>query len=139
MASDRTPGSTGRGTAGETREEGDGRPAAVERPEGASDGGDVDTEALLAVLGDERSVALIGAIKRAEAGVTARELAERASIPTSTVYRKMDAICATPLVEGAVALVEDGPQTTRYHVTADEVTVSFGDGVAADVRSRDDG
>lgn len=87
----------------------------------------VDAEELFDVLGDARNRRLITLLEQADRGLTATELAEAASMPTSTVYRKMDAISGTPAVKGAVALTENGPQARRYEVVADAFTVSFRD------------
>lgn len=98
---------------------------------------DVDVQAICDVIGDERNLTLIRTLGRSDAAMTAGDLAEAADIPESTVYRKMDAVCETPIVRRAVALSEDGPQASVYSVVADTVTLSFaGDGLDADLTER---
>lgn len=102
---------------------------------------DVEAEKICEVLGDERSLRIIRTLEQASDGLTAGTLADRAEIPTSTVYRKMDAITATPLVVGSVAIGEDGPQATRYEVGVDAVRLSFTEDeidVEVDQRADDD-
>jgi DNA-binding transcriptional ArsR family regulator len=55
--------------------------------------------------------------------MTAGELADTLGVPISTLYRKLDALIATPLVETTLRLQSDGHHTREYRCAFDRVSV----------------
>lgn len=54
---------------------------------------------------------------------TAGELADTLEVPLSTVYRKLDELITTPLVETTLRLRSDGHHSREYRCSFDRVSV----------------
>ena len=82
-------------------------------------------ETVLDALDDPACRALVHAI---DAPRTASELAERADVPLSTAYRKLDRLTEASLLETETEVRADGHHTTRYRLAFEEVTITLDDG-----------
>lgn len=60
--------------------------------------------------------------------MTGPELAEACDIPTSTVYRKLDVLADSPLVEQRIRFDTDSKPATEYRCRFDVLRVGFDDG-----------
>ena len=58
---------------------------------------------------------------------TASELLDRCEIPRSTLYRKLDLLTETGLVETRLRLGPEFTQSTEYSLAVEEFSVSLGD------------
>lgn len=87
---------------------------------------DGDARRVLTVLDDERCVTLLVELADADEPLTVSALSERSGIPLSTVYRKIDDLEETRLVEEHTQLRNDGKHTSSYSSTLDHVTVDIG-------------
>lgn len=64
-------------------------------------------------------------IRTLEEPMTARELAERCDIPTSTTYRKLEKMTDATLLEELTEIRSSGHHTTRYRIDFTEVRVEL--------------
>lgn len=99
-------------------------------PDGVGAASDVDERVeddLLTALSDPRSRAILRSI--ANRTLTAAELSEALDLPLSTVYRKLDRLVETPLVEETHRLASDGRHPAQYSCPVDRIEVTLsGDG-----------
>lgn len=86
-----------------------------------------DRGALLDALGDRRLRSILRVT--ADQAMTAAELSERLDIPLSTVYRKLDTLVETPLLERDYRLAADGKHPAQYRCPVQWVCVAIGDDV----------
>ena len=87
-------------------------------------------EAVLAALDDEGCRALLLA---AEDSYSAQELSERADVPLSTTYRKLEQLADAKLVAEETQIRTDGKHTTRYRTDFQAVRVALRDFEAFEV------
>jgi predicted ArsR family transcriptional regulator len=81
---------------------------------------------VLEVLSDECSRTILSALSEPS---TATELAEQCDIPSSTVYRKLDTLTATGLVEERVTVKPEYGRVSRYELNLESVSIAVdGDG-----------
>lgn len=80
---------------------------------------------VLNVLADPTSRAILQLIS--EQTLTATEVAEKMDVPPSTVYRKLDQLIDTPLVEATYRLKSDGKHPRQYQCTVDRVRIQMAD------------
>lgn len=66
-------------------------------------------------------------VQRADTPMTADEVAERADIPLSTTYRKLDRLSETTLVATQTQVRQDGHHQTRYRANIEEVSIWLDD------------
>jgi DNA-binding transcriptional ArsR family regulator len=87
-------------------------------------------EAVLAALDDEGCRAILLA---AEGSYSAQELSERADVPLSTTYRKLEQLTEAQLVAEETQIRTDGKHTTRYRTDFEAVRVALRDFEAFEV------
>jgi DNA-binding transcriptional ArsR family regulator len=102
------------------------QPSAADGAEGTEGGERVfvvggEQSELLDLLGDRRSRAIVDAT--AGRAMTAAELSERLDIPLSTLYRKVDALADTPLLEKEYRFADDGKHPAQYRCPVRRVSV----------------
>jgi DNA-binding transcriptional ArsR family regulator len=83
---------------------------------------EADLSAVLAALDDEDCRAILLAADRPR---SAQELSERAGVPQSTTYRKMDLLRRANLVEERTEIRADGKHTSTYRTDFDAVRVAL--------------
>lgn len=83
--------------------------------------GSVPTVDVLGVIEDERSRAILGQIRARPR--TVPELADDLDIPTSTVYRKVDALVDAGLATSSRRLGDGGNHSQQYHCPYEQVVV----------------
>jgi len=79
---------------------------------------DGSCEAILSILSDEGCRAILSA---ADVPRTAKELAEACDLPISTVYRKLDRIESTPLLEESTRVRLYGKHPQQYQRRGDRI------------------
>lgn len=84
-----------------------------------------DLETVLDALDDEDCRAIIESL---EGPMTAAEISDRADIPTSTTYRKLDRLTEAMLLAEGTEVRSDGHHTTRYRIDFSAVEVALSDG-----------
>jgi len=84
------------------------------------DGEEPELSAVLTALDDEDCRAILLA---ADEPRSTQELAERADVPQSTTYRKVDLLCEADLVEERTEIRADGKHTSTYRTDFDAVRV----------------
>lgn len=95
-------------------------------------------EELLTALDDADCRAVLEAT--GEEALTAAELGERCDIPSSTVYRKVEQLTETGLLEEQLRVRRSGKHTREYRRRVDELSVSIGDdGTQLQAEPRTDG
>jgi len=82
-----------------------------------------DSGEVLAILADEDARTIIQLL---DEPMTAKELLDRCDIPESTLYRKLDRMTSTKLLEQRTRIRRDGRHTNEYVPAFDEITVSQG-------------
>lgn len=92
---------------------------------------DVDPSELLELLSDAGCRAIIAATGRPR---TAAELCEVCDMPTSTVYRKLEALSDAAVLDETRRLQDHGNHPVQYRRRMDGVSLSFDDGTGVDVR-----
>jgi DNA-binding transcriptional ArsR family regulator len=81
---------------------------------------DQDTQnTLLTALSNPKSRMILEVIS--DQSLTATEITEELDIPLSTVYRKLDQLANTPLVEEGTRLATDGKHPHEYQLAIDRV------------------
>jgi len=95
---------------------------------------------LLEVLSDPASLSILAATDGR--GLSASEIAETVGLPLSTVYRKLDRLAETPLVEQSYRLETDGKHTSQYRCVVSDVRLTIethgGDAVTHTLLDTDD-
>lgn len=80
-------------------------------------------EAQLDVLGNECSRTILVATQ--EGPRTAKELTDRTDSSSATVYRRINDLLETGLIEECIRFDAGGSHTTAYEATVEAVTVTF--------------
>jgi DNA-binding HxlR family transcriptional regulator len=94
----------------------------------------VEPEELLELLGDEYTYRVFEAV--VEEPRTGSELIEATGASKATVYRRLEELEETGLVESTVNVASDGNHCKQYHTTVTSVEVSFdADGFSARLES----
>lgn len=81
-----------------------------------------DSERVLDALGDTACRRIIGAL---DEPLTARELVDRCDGSRSTVYRKLDSLVESGLLERHNRIRTDGTNATEFELAVDSVNVEF--------------
>lgn len=87
----------------------------------ARDLDDAVHDRLLGVLGDPACRGILHATTHCAR--TAAELGDELDLPLSTVYRKLDELTATPLIEETYRLPSDGKNSRQYRCLVDHIEV----------------
>lgn len=91
----------------------------------------------LDALGDE--CARIILVATSEKPRTAKELTERTDSSSATVYRRINDLIGSDLVEECIRFEEDGSHTTAYEATIDRLSVRIGaDGIHVTPGAKDE-
>lgn len=85
-----------------------------------------DAQAVLGALNDADCRTILEATR--EESLTATELSERCSIPSSTVYRKVEELAEVGLLEERIRINTSSKHATEYRRCFDAVAVSVGGG-----------
>ncbi|WP_254862673.1 winged helix-turn-helix domain-containing protein [Halovivax gelatinilyticus] len=86
----------------------------------------------LDVLGNECSRTILVATQ--EGPRTAKELTERTDSSSATVYRRINDLLASDLIEECIRFDAGGSHTTAYRATVEELSISFDtDGIAVSI------
>lgn len=72
-------------------------------------------------------------IKQLEEPKTAYELLETCDITPSTIYRKLDLLSETPLIEEEIVIRTDGRNTTRYARTFEALQIEIDNDLEMDI------
>ncbi|WP_114576487.1 winged helix-turn-helix domain-containing protein [Saliphagus sp. LR7] len=80
----------------------------------------------LDVLGDDCARTIL--VATSEGPHTAKELADRTNCSSATVYRRLNDLLESDLVEECIRFADDGSHTTAYEATVDRVHVEIGGG-----------
>lgn len=80
---------------------------------------------LLDVLDDEDCRAVLEAT--GGAALSAKEIAERCEIPSSTAYRKIDRLVEAGLLNESIRISGSGKHASEYSRSVDRVALSIGD------------
>ncbi|MFA9416700.1 helix-turn-helix domain-containing protein [Natrinema sp. HArc-T2] len=95
-----------------------------------------DPAAQLDVLGDDCARTIL--IATSEGPKTAKELTERTESSSATVYRRINNLLESDLIEECVRFEDDGSHTTAYESTVDVLQVRIdADGINVAVAERD--
>ena len=95
---------------------------------------DVDPEEVLEQLSDPGCRAILAATGRPR---TAAELSEGCDMPTSTVYRKLDWLGDTGLLEETRRLRDHGNHPVQYRRQVEDLRLTFDDGVVLETGAHD--
>jgi predicted transcriptional regulator len=94
----------------------------------------VDPADLLELLGDEYTLRVFEAV--VEGPRTGRELIDATGVSKATVYRRLEELEETGLVESTLNIASDGNHCKQFHAAASGIEVSFGsDGFDARVEA----
>ncbi|MFP8958396.1 helix-turn-helix domain-containing protein [Natrialbaceae archaeon A-CW3] len=85
---------------------------------------EADVDRVLTALSDPACRTLLAELREP---LTAQDLDERCDLSTSSVYRKLDLLTESGLVEKRVTLTPDYTHTTEYRLAFEELTLSLGD------------
>ncbi|MFB6151740.1 MAG: ArsR/SmtB family transcription factor [Haloarculaceae archaeon] len=88
--------------------------------------GAADSEAVLALLGDEYVREILAATSREQR--SAKELAERCDVALSTVYRRLETMQEQGLVVEQTQIEPDGSHHSVYVAAVDHLDVDVADG-----------
>ena len=94
---------------------------------------DVDAVTCLGLLTNERSQEILAAI--GDDRLTAGELADRTTVPVSTLYRHLAALVDAELLDESVRLQPDGRHTAQYARAVREIVVSVADDITVRIES----
>lgn len=83
---------------------------------------DPDAEAVLDALGDE---AVRKAIESLSEPMAARELSDACDVPQSTLYRKLELLEDSTLVDEMVQITTGGQHRTQYARDFESITIEF--------------
>jgi len=93
--------------------------------------------AQLDVLGDECARTIL--VATSERPQTAKELTAMTDCSSATVYRRINNLLESGLLEECVRFESDATHTTAYRATADKLHIRIdGDGINVSIRSTDD-
>lgn len=95
-----------------------------------------DVKTILACLEDDACRAIL--TEAGGAARTAKELSERCSLPTSTVYRKLEELTDAGLLHEGTRIRRSGKHSSEYRLAVEAVTVSLGDDVSTDLEVTDE-
>lgn len=102
--------------------------ATLKRRSGSADDESIRTEQdldeLLSVLEDSDCRAVLEAT--GEEALSAKEIGERCSIPSSTVYRKVDRLTGAGLLEESLRIHRSGKHTNEYSRRVEGVALTIG-------------
>jgi DNA-binding transcriptional ArsR family regulator len=84
-----------------------------------------ELDELLSVLEDSDCRAVLEAT--GEEPLSAKEIGERCSIPSSTVYRKVDRLTEARLLEESLRIHRSGKHTSEYSRRVEGVALTIGD------------
>ncbi|MFB6097478.1 MAG: ArsR family transcriptional regulator [Haloferacaceae archaeon] len=84
-----------------------------------------ELDGVLAALHDEDCRQLLEAT--AGESLTASELVERCTIPSSTLYRKLEFLTDIDVLEASVRVDASGDHAREYTLTVEEITLRFSD------------
>ncbi|TQQ82713.1 ArsR family transcriptional regulator [Halonotius terrestris] len=110
-------------------------PAAASPATTATAGNEIDTAALLSVLGDEYTRAVLTAME--QTAMPARGIADRADVSRPTVYRRLNRLTEVGLVETVTTAQSNGQDRQAYRVALDAVACSLIDGSTIDAAAMD--
>ena len=91
----------------------------------------VDPPAVFAALANEGCRAILRAL--GEETLTAQEIGERVDVPLSTVYRHLDLLTETGLLEESVRINPHGRNQNQYRRAFGDLSVSLGGDFAVSV------
>lgn len=94
---------------------------------------DVDPTTYLGLLTSDRARQILGALD--DEPLTTAELADRTSIPLSTLYRQLSTMADALLLEESIRLQPGGHPTTQYARTTCEIVVSIADDITVSIQA----
>lgn len=94
------------------------------RPSNAADQS-VDTEELLALLGDEYTRKILSTV--GEESLPAREIANRSDISRATVYRRINRLEDVGVVEEVMSIHPEGQHRREFRIAHDRIELSLVD------------
>jgi DNA-binding transcriptional ArsR family regulator len=94
---------------------------------------EVDVDALLTALQDEKCRAIVEAVE--DEALSASELAEECDLPLSTTYRKVDTLTEAALLDERLRLSASGSHESEYVPGHVDLTISVGAGASVDVQT----
>jgi DNA-binding transcriptional ArsR family regulator len=83
----------------------------------------IDTESLLAMLGDEYAPDILAIIS--EESLSAREIASRLNVSRPTIYRRLNRLQEAGLVTTSMEYDPDGHHRQQFHLAINEVVLRF--------------
>jgi len=102
----------------------------------APDEAAVEPSALLSLLGDDYTQAILSAM--GDESLPAREIAARADVSRPTVYRRLNRLEAAGAVETVLTVDADGHHRQAFRVRLDELAVPLVDPSAAEATPDED-
>lgn len=90
----------------------------------------VDTDELLALLGDEYTREILATI--GDESLPAREIASRSEISRATVYRRINRLVAVGVVEEVMSIHPEGQHRREFQIAHNRIELSLVDGAASD-------
>ena len=99
------------------------------RPSNAADRS-VDTEELLALLGDEYTRKILSTV--GEESLPAREIANRSEISRATVYRRINRLEDVGVVEEVMSIHPEGQHRREFRIAHDRIELSLVDREVSD-------
>lgn len=93
-------------------------------------GPSAEADDLLAMLADETTRELLAALDRP---MSAGELSDACDVPRSTVYRRVDRLAGTPLLDDRVVVRDDGHHTVKYDLAVTGLRVRLTDDATVEV------
>lgn len=101
-------------------------PSAASCPRTRTDSPDLDAEDLLALLGDDYTRQVFGAV--ADGPKSGAEVADATDVSRATAYRRLNDLKDAGLVDSDLVVCEDGNHYERYECVADSLCVTVDDG-----------
>lgn len=92
---------------------------------------------MLELLGDEGCRSILDALLGAEEPLSVSELASLIEVPESTLYRKLDGLTDTPLVDARSSVTTGGHPRTRYQSGVGSLEIRFHDTISVALESTD--
>ncbi|WP_407045745.1 ArsR/SmtB family transcription factor [Haloarcula laminariae] len=90
----------------------------------------VDTDELLALLGDEYTRTILSTV--GGESLPAREIANRSDISRSTVYRRINRLEAVGVVEEVMSIHPEGQHRREFRIAHEQIELSLVDRAASD-------
>jgi predicted transcriptional regulator len=106
----------------------------IDRSAGVTERGieEADQEAILSLMSDDYARRILDAL--GTQALSARELVERLDASRATVYRRLDRLEETGIVESSMEIHPDGHHRKQFRVTIERVNLAFDpDGVTVNV------